>query len=255
MWKITPLHVGTLDTIMCSVIMKHGVKSNPGELTQLYHIAWLLEDEERGRKVLVDTGGDDNLERNSRLHNPIRRDEGKHVIEMLARHGVKPEQLDAIIITHLHWDHAQAILDLPRDLPVYVQREELHFALDPYPTDRKYYEADATDQVPYYLQCYHQYKLVDGDVEIEPGLSVVHLPGHSNGSQGVVVDTKDGRFVIAGDMINIRANWEQRMPGGLYNDIKRYFDSFAKLEKLEKEGAVILPSHDRWVLDTYPVIG
>lgn len=255
MWKITPLHVGTLDTIMSSVIMKHGVKSNPGEITQLYHIAWLLEDEERGRKILVDTGGDDNLERNSRLHNPIRRDEGKHVIEMLARHGVTPDQLDAIVITHLHWDHAQAILDLPRNLPVYVQREELHFALDPYPTDAKYYEAQATDQIPYYLQCYHQYKLVDGDVEIEPGLRVVHLPGHSNGSQGVVIDTKDGVFVIAGDTINIRENWEKRMPGGIYNDIKGYFDSFAKLEKLEKAGATILPSHDRWVLDTYLAIG
>lgn len=255
MWKITPLNVGELDNLMSNVIMKTSIKGKPGEQVRLCSLAWLLEDEKRGRKILVDTGADDNVERNSLLHNPMERNEGKHVIEMLARHGVKPEQLDAIIVTHLHWDHAQALPNLPRNIPIYVQREELHFAIDPYPTDRKFYEDDATDQLPFYLQCYHQYKLVDGDVEIEPGISVVHLPGHSNGSQGVIVDTKDGRFVIAGDLINIRANWEQRMPGGIHNDIKRYFESFAKLEKLEQEGAVILPAHDPWVLATYPVIG
>ena len=69
------------------------------------------------------------------------------------------------------------------------------------------------------------------------------------------MDTKDGRFVIAGDLINIRDNWTKRTPGGIYNDIKAYFESFARLEVLEKQGADFLPAHDFWVFENYPSIG
>ncbi len=255
MWTITPLHVGTVTTIAGGLIMKHGARSNPGELVQVPHIAWLLENPSTGRSYLVDTGSDKNDERNSRLHNPVDRTTGRHILEALALKGRKPEDLDGIIVTHLHWDHAQAILDLPRHLPVYCQKEELLFAVAPYPTDAKHYETKLDDQVPYFLQCYHQYRLVEGEETIEPGLSVVPLPGHSNGSQGVVVETAKGLFVIAGDLINILANWEQRMPGGIYNDIAAYFESFRGLEALEKKGAVILPAHDFWVFDNHPFIG
>ena len=255
MWKITPLHVGSVTTIAGGLIMKHGAKSNPGELVQVPHIAWLLEDASRNRRILVDTGSDNNNERNSRLHNPVDRSKGKHIVKALEDKGLQPGDIDAIIVTHLHWDHAQAVLDLPSTLPVICQKSELLFAVAPYPTDAKHYETAVKDQVPYFLQFYHQYELVEGEEVIEPGLSVVPLPGHSCGSQGVVVDTRDGRFVIAGDLINIRQNWEKRTPGGIYNDIKAYFESFARLDKLEKEGAVILPAHDFWVFENYPVMG
>lgn len=255
MWTITPLHVGSVTTIMGSVMMKHGAKSNPGELTKLVHIAWLLEDKARGRKLLVDTGSDNNVERNSRLHNPVDRSEGKHVTEMLGRHGVRPEEIDGIILTHLHWDHAQAVPDLPADIPVYCQKEELKFAIDPFPTDAKHYETRATDQLPYFLKIFHQYRLLDGEEEIEPGIRVIPLPGHSCGSQGVVVETSDGAFVLTGDLLNVRQNWETRTPGGIYNDIKAYFDSFRTLEQLERQGATVLPSHDPWILENYTQIG
>ncbi len=255
MWKITPLHVGSVTTIAGGLIMKHGAKSNPGELVKIPHIAWLLENPVSKRTILVDSGADNDNARNSKLHNPVDRSQGKHILEALAQKGYSAKDIDAIIVTHLHWDHAQAIVDLPKTLPVFCQREELLFAVDPYPTDAKHYETRATDRLPYFLQFYHQYHLLDGEETIEPGLSVVPLPGHSNGSQGVVVETAKGLFVIAGDLINIRANWEQRMPGGIYNNIASYFESFKRLEALEKQGAVILPAHDFWVFDNYPVIG
>lgn len=255
MWTIRPLHVGSVTTIMGSVMMKHGARSNPGELTSLVHIAWLLEDAERGRTFLVDTGSDGNVERNSRLNNPVDRSEGRHVVEMLGRHGVSPEQIDGIILTHLHWDHAQAVTDLPATIPVYCQKEELKFAIDPFPTDAKHYETRATDRLPYFLRIFHQYRLLEGEEEIEPGIRVVPLPGHSCGSQGVVVDTAQGAFVLTGDQLNVLENWETRTPGGIYNDIGAYFASFRKLEQLERQGATILPGHDRRVLTRWPKIG
>ena len=103
MWKITPLHVGSVTTIAGGLIMKHGAKSNPGELVQVPHIAWLLEDASRNRRILVDTGSDNNNERNSRLHNPVDRSKGKHIVKALEDKGLQPGDIDAIIVPHLHW--------------------------------------------------------------------------------------------------------------------------------------------------------
>lgn len=43
--------------------------------------------------------------------------------------------------------------------------------------------------------------LVNGDCEIAPGVQVLLLPGHTQGMQGVAVDTGQGRFVLAGDLL------------------------------------------------------
>ena len=50
--------------------------------------------------------------------------------------------------------------------------------------------------------------LLDGDAEITDGIRVIVTPGHSPGSQAVLVDTESGLFVIAGDTIAHYVNME-----------------------------------------------
>ena len=74
-------------------------------------------------------------------------------------------------------------------MPVYVQRRELDDArsLDDY-TIREWVDAPGVQYVP-----------VDGELEVLPGVRLVPTPGHTDGSQVVVVETGAGRAVIAGD--------------------------------------------------------
>src|SRR3954467_11706378 len=74
-------------------------------------------------------------------------------------------------------------------MPVYVQRRELDDARsqDDY-TIREWVEAPGVQYVP-----------VDGALELLPGLRLAPAPGHTRGSQVVVVETGGRPVVIAGD--------------------------------------------------------
>jgi N-acyl homoserine lactone hydrolase len=96
--------------------------------------------------------------------------------------------IDAVVNTHLHFDHCGGN-HLFAGVPVYVQRTELEDALsqEDY-TIREWVQAPGVDYVP-----------VDGAFELLPGIRLVPTPGHTRGSQVVVVDAGDHSVVIAGD--------------------------------------------------------
>lgn len=250
MWTITPLKLGITTVWRGGFIMKQGPTAS--EQFEVPHVAFLLKNLKDGRYVLVDTGITGDLELSSQRHNPVRRDPDQYLIPALAKHGVKLEEIDKVILTHLHWDHAKGVLELPKTVPVYVQRTELMYAMDPCPPDAKHYETNVKDEIPYFLQYFHQLRLIDGEQTLEDGLWVTPLPGHSPGSQGVVVDTPQGTYVMTGDLINCMENWTERIPAGICHSLDDYYRSFAKLEKLEKQGAKILPGHDFVVFDLFP---
>jgi N-acyl homoserine lactone hydrolase len=96
--------------------------------------------------------------------------------------------IDIVVNTHLHFDHCGGN-HLFAGRPVYVQRQELDDALtkDDY-TIRAWVEAPGVQYVP-----------VDGELELLPGLRLVPAPGHTPGSQVIVVGTGDRPTVVAGD--------------------------------------------------------
>ncbi len=96
--------------------------------------------------------------------------------------------IDMVVNTHLHFDHCGGNR-LFAGTPTYVQRRELDDArtLDDY-TIREWVEAPGVQYLP-----------VDGELELLPGVRLVPAPGHTNGSQVVVVEAGERPIVIAGD--------------------------------------------------------
>ena len=96
-----------------------------------------------------------------------------------------------------------------------------------------------------------RYEIVDGECDITEGISVFPTPGHSPGSQSVVVDTEEGKYVIVGDLICLYACME-RSPmiiNGLHTNLFEYYDS---MNKVAASGYKVLPGHEPKVLD-HPV--
>jgi N-acyl homoserine lactone hydrolase len=99
-----------------------------------------------------------------------------------------PAGIDIVVNTHLHFDHCGGN-HLFTGRPIYVQRRELDDARSEADyTIREWVEAPDVQYVP-----------VDGALELLPGLRLVPAPGHTAGSQVVVVETAGGPHVIAGD--------------------------------------------------------
>lgn len=93
-----------------------------------------------------------------------------------------------VVNTHLHFDHCGGNRLFP-GIPIHVQRTELEQARgNAEYTIPEWVDAPGVTYVP-----------VDGDVELLPGIRLLAAPGHSAGSQIVVVDEEDGTTVIAGD--------------------------------------------------------
>lgn len=158
---ITPLHVADLDI--------------EGERMPVFvH----LIDHPAGR-VLVDTGM-------TEFH-PAH--EGMvTAIFPLSDQGLSPENVDMVVNTHLHADHCGGNRLFP-GVPIHVQRAELDDArAGVEPTIPEWVDAPGTGYVE-----------LDGEAEILPGIRLLPAPGHTRGSQIVVVDGADGPVVIAGD--------------------------------------------------------
>jgi N-acyl homoserine lactone hydrolase len=154
------------------------------------HVADLLADGERmpvhvhvidhpEARVLVDTGM-------TELHPAVADMDPR--IRPLTAQDFDLAGVDIVVNTHLHFDHCGGN-HLFAGKPIYVQRQELDDArsLDDY-TIREWVDAPGVEYVP-----------VDGELELLPGVRLVPAPGHTRGTQVVVVGTGEHPVVIAGD--------------------------------------------------------
>lgn len=98
------------------------------------------------------------------------------------------DAVDLVVNTHLHADHCGGN-HLFADRPIYVQRTELD---------------DARSEDEYLLEWVDapgvSYEPVDGEHELLPGIRLVPAPGHTRGSQIVVVETGGRPLIVGGDV-------------------------------------------------------
>ena len=131
-------------------------------------------------RVLVDTGF-------TELH-PAAADLDPRLHPRDAR--LDPDRIDIVVNTHLHFDHCGGN-HLYAGTPTYVQRHELDDAR----TEPDYTIPEWVDPADAPLA----YVPVDGELELLPGVRLVPTPGHTRGSQVVVIEEEGRRVVIAGD--------------------------------------------------------
>jgi glyoxylase-like metal-dependent hydrolase (beta-lactamase superfamily II) len=169
----------------------------------------------------------------------------KGLSEVLHTIGISSESVKIIIMTHLHWDHCFGAEEF-KNAKFIVQRSELQYAIAPLPAQAAMYEIQLDS--PPFFKFFNKIEVVDGDEEIEPGIEVIHLPGHTPGSQGVKIRTKKGIYFIAGDTVGLFENLEYSpfIPSGIFVDLEA---SYRSLKKLKDQADYILPSHDMRVFE------
>lgn len=168
----------------------------------------------------------------------------KPFLHVLKENGINPLSVKKVILTHLHWDHAWNVDKLP-NATVYVQKLELEAAVTPLPYERIHFGYwDGAYRVPPFARALHQFKAVNGDAEIAPGVRVMLAPGHTRGDQIVLVDTADGKVALLGDFANLPqgVTEDEGYPPGLLVDAASWFEAFERL-KLEKAD-FLLSFHD-----------
>lgn len=171
--------------------------------------------------------------------------------ELLASHGVEPEDVDVLVLTHLHFDHYVNARLFTRARIVVNRREFLHVML---PENRRYMPRSGfpRDVFGWLVdEAWDRLELVDGEAEVLPGIRVHETGGHSPGHQIVTIETPDGLVVIPGDEIYRYDNLEDEVPIGYFYDFEKVLRAMDLLRAL---GGHVLPAHDPRVLERYPAL-
>lgn len=123
---IKPLVVGVFPGYESSNFMW---RRNAGEKVDRPILMFVIEAE--GGKIVVDTGPS-TPEHAAKYHMPIIQEPDMAPLTALKKAGVNPEEVELVIMTHLHWDHCYNTELFPNATFV-VQKKELEFAVVPYP--------------------------------------------------------------------------------------------------------------------------
>jgi glyoxylase-like metal-dependent hydrolase (beta-lactamase superfamily II) len=210
-------------------------------------VLWLVIG--NGRRILVDSGPY-NAEKAAKYHHPASQTEDMLPQKLVRSVGVEPDEIDTIILTHLHYDHC-CNLEMFPNATVYVQRKEVEYAINPLPPHYLFYEAPKIGmQAPWITQM-TRFTFVDGDFTLCDGIEVYLMPGHTPGIQNVAVNTTNGIYLIATDNIPLFKNWEgegwhKHIISGIHVNLYDYYKS---LERMEKVCDHVLPGHDISILN------
>lgn len=179
-------------------------KTNPADdrnrITLMMRLLLIIGD---GRTILVDAGAGTKLSRKLREIYGIEYGQDT-LVSSLRQYNVGTGDITDVIITHLHFDHTGGATTLENGIvkptfpnaTYYVQRQQFEWALNPSERDKASYFRD--NFLP--LQEAKQLRILEGDCELFPGISLIVVNGHTPGQQLVEV-TGDTTLLYCADLI------------------------------------------------------
>jgi glyoxylase-like metal-dependent hydrolase (beta-lactamase superfamily II) len=170
-------------------------------------------------------------------------------LPQLAALGIRPEDVDAVLITTIG-TYATGNIERFPDAHVYLSRSGwLDFMAPVRPTSLNR-EVVLTDATLTYLvtRGWNRLHLVPDEEEVLPGIRMFWVGCHHRGSMAVSIQTAIGKVVIS-DSIFKYENLEPGTPIGVLENI---FECRDALERVRREADVVFPTHDSRALDRHP---
>lgn len=211
----------------------------------MYYYIWVLKN--ANHVVVIDSGFDaERARRRGRefLRCPI---EGLRIL------GVDSQEVDTVIVTHLHYDHA-GNFDKFSKAKFILQDEEMRFATGRsmrFAPMRAPYELD--DVLAMVSRNYAgRVQFVSGSETIAPGVAVHHVPGHTKGIQAVTVKTRRGCVCLASDAAHFYDNIIRKNVFPIVTDVAATFEGHERVLCLADSPDHLIPGHDPLVMDIFP---
>src|SRR5215471_14159011 len=173
--------------------------------------------------------------------------------DAVRRAGVTPEEITDVIVTHMHWDHADG-MDLFPNAKIWLQKDELEYYAGSAWQSRRTHGGIDPDDVMAAVKLNLQGKvgLVDGDgKEILPGITVYTGGKHTYASQFVGVQTAAGTIVLASDNMYLWENLEKHVPIAATLDAASNLRAQDRMRELGGGAPHIIPGHDPAVMTRY----
>lgn len=246
-WSIQTLDLGIVELDASRTVQT----AKPGVPVKAPIQSFLLRSADT--RILVDTGfrGPEIL---ARIGMRAFQDGEQTVEKQLQRLGLAVGDIDMVVHTHLHIDHAGQTDTFPMSTPVVLDRRELEYSVSG--LSGASYPPEDVKHIVDRLHTPGSLRLLDleltGGEMLLPGLRCVLAGGHTPGSLMVMVDTANGLACLCGDIIyNMKAQLDaptslvgDPVTSGNYVNTRR--EEKAAIKRALNSGAVWLyPSHDK----------
>lgn len=196
--------------------------------------------------VLFDTAGHPDLRTNARSRLGDGADAFEVVMEpsdwvvpRLAELGLEPTDIDVVVQSHLHFDHAGG-LEWFKHARIFTQKRELEFARNP-----AVYQAGAYVSADFDHAL--NWQLIEGEHDLfgDGVIRLVPTPGHTPGHQSMIVRLRDKTIFLLADAAYLIGKMRARALPGLLWSPDAIVDSWLKIEEIEKnEGAILIATHE-----------
>lgn len=220
--------------------------AEPSRKMNIAMMVWLVRG--GGKNILVDAGFyREQFFKQWKVADYVRPDEA------VRRAGVKPEEITDVIVTHMHWDHADG-MDLFPNARIWLQKEELEYYAGSAWQSRRTHGGIDPDDVLAAVKLNLQGKvgLVNGDAqEILPGITCYIGGKHTYASQFVAVNTAAGTVVLASDNMYLWENMEKHAAIAQTLDAASNLRAQDKMKELAGDAKHIVPGHDPAVMTKY----
>jgi len=209
-----------------------------GERVQISVACYLIKTPDAA--ILFDTGFAPRAIPGLLRDDPLARfTDADRLIRRLDSVGFEPDSVDLVVLSHLHFDHAGGASLFPKS-ELIVQQDEYAYAHYPASFSAPFYYRKNFDLPGY------RWRLIEGDLELVPGVTVLRSDGHTPGHQSLLVELPEsGPIILAGDCCYWQEHIDlERVPGVVWNPAQA-LHSIKRLKTLARllKGR-IFPSHD-----------
>jgi glyoxylase-like metal-dependent hydrolase (beta-lactamase superfamily II) len=244
-YEVYAIRYATVKDFAVSGLIAGADKSRKMDIAMM---VWLIKGE--GRNVLVDCG----FYRDQFMKQWHPSDYTKPS-EAVARVGLKPEDITDVIISHIHWDHADGF-DLFPKAKIWIQKDELeYYAGEAWQGHRRTAADPETIVGLVKLNTEGRVGLVNGDAQqILPGITCYIGGKHTWQSQYVGVSTAAGTVILASDNVYLYENLEKHLPIAQTLDVTSNLRAQDRMKDLAASPKLIVPGHDPAVMKNFPEV-
>ncbi len=213
-------------------------------------IVWLVR--APGRNILVDSGFyRDQFFKSWKVRDFVKPSEA------IARLGLKPEDITDVIITHMHWDHADG-MDLFPKAKIWIQKDEYtYYTGEAWQSPKTHGGIDPDDVLAVVkLNLAGRVAFVDGDAQqILPGIRCFTGGKHTFASQYLAVNTASGTVVLASDNMYLYENLDTHKPIAQTLDAASNLAAQDRMKTIASDPRLIVPGHDPAIFARFPKPG
>jgi glyoxylase-like metal-dependent hydrolase (beta-lactamase superfamily II) len=176
--------------------------------------------------------------------------------DALQKAGLKAEDITDVIISHIHWDHADGF-DLFPKAKIWIQKDELEYYAGEAWQSRRTAAGDAEDVLGLVkLNTEGKVGLVKGDgQEILPGITCYTGGKHTYQSQYIGVKTASGVVVLASDNVYLYENLQKHVAIAATLDAESNVRAQDRMKQIAGSEKLIIPGHDPAVMKNFTEAG